>query len=57
LIAQVSSPTVLRIHPTDNVVIARRQQVGGTVLAQEEMTRKSLGLNPAFPRAVAILNG
>jgi Flp pilus assembly protein CpaB len=57
LIAQVSSPTVLRIHPTDNVVIARRQLVGGTVLAQEEMTRKSLALNSASPRAMAILNG
>jgi altronate hydrolase len=35
---QMSAPTVLRIHPADNVVIARRQLVGGTVLAQEAIT-------------------
>ncbi|NPC54919.1 hypothetical protein [Caenimonas soli] len=34
----MSAPTVLRIHPADNVVIARRQLVGGTVLAQEAIT-------------------
>jgi hypothetical protein len=29
------SPAVIRIHPADNVVIARRQLLGGTVLADE----------------------
>ena len=29
------SPPVIRIHPGDNVVIARRQLLGGTVLADE----------------------
>ena len=33
----MSSPTI-RIHPADNVVIARRQLVGGTVIADEGIT-------------------
>ena len=44
--AQMSAPTVLRIHPADNVVIARRQLVGGTVLAQEAII--VAGLVPAY---------
>jgi altronate hydrolase len=31
-------PPVIRIHPADNVVIARRQLLGGTVLASEGIT-------------------
>ena len=33
----MSSPTI-RIHPADNVVIARRQLLGGTAIAEEGMT-------------------
>ena len=33
----MSSPTI-RIHPADNVVIARRQLLGGTVIADEAIT-------------------
>ena len=29
---------IIRIHPADNVVIARRQLLGGTVLADEGVT-------------------
>ena len=32
-----TAPTI-RIHPEDNVVIARRQLLGGTVLAEEGVT-------------------
>ena len=35
--ATVAIPTI-RIHPADNVVIARRQLLGGTVLADEGVT-------------------
>jgi len=30
-----SAPPTIRIHPADNVVIARRQLLGGTALADE----------------------
>ena len=33
----MSSPAI-RIHPSDNVVIARRQLLGGTVIAEEGVT-------------------
>ena len=33
----MSSPAI-RIHPADNVVIARRQLLGGTVIADEAIT-------------------
>ena len=33
----MSSPTI-RIHPKDNVVIARRQLLGGTLIAEEGVT-------------------
>ena len=33
----MSSPTI-RIHPADNVVIARRQLLGGTAIADEGIT-------------------
>jgi altronate hydrolase len=32
------APPTIRIHPADNVVIARRQLLGGTVLAEEGLT-------------------
>jgi altronate hydrolase len=32
------APPAIRIHPADNVVIARRQLLGGTVLAEEGLT-------------------
>ncbi len=34
----MSAPAALRIHPSDNVVIARRQLVGGTLVAEEAIT-------------------
>ena len=37
----MSSPTI-RIHPADNVVIARRQLLGGTVVAEEGITVSGL---------------
>ena len=36
------SPAVIRIHPRDNVVIARSQLLGGTVLADEGVTVSGL---------------
>ena len=33
--AAAAAPPTIRIHPADNVVIARRQLLGGTVLAEE----------------------
>ena len=36
--AQVSTPAVLRIHAANNIVIARRRLVGGTVLEREAIT-------------------
>ena len=30
-----AAPPTIRIHPADNVIIARRQLLGGTVLADE----------------------
>jgi altronate hydrolase len=40
----MSDPLVIRIHPADDVVIARHQLVGGTVLASEGVT--VMGLVP-----------
>ena len=40
----MSDPLVIRIHPADDVVIARHQLVGGTLLASEGLT--VLGLVP-----------
>ena len=40
----MSDPLVIRIHPADDVVIARHQLVGGTVLASEGVT--VIGLVP-----------
>jgi altronate hydrolase len=34
----VSDPLVIRIHPNDDVVIARRQLVGGTRIESEGIT-------------------
>ena len=34
----MSQPLVIRIHPNDDVVIARRQLVGGTSLIDEKVT-------------------
>ncbi|MFT3822194.1 MAG: altronate dehydratase family protein [Rubrivivax sp.] len=41
----MSAGAAIRIHPDDNVVIARRQLVGGTVIAEEGIT--VAGLVPA----------
>ncbi len=40
----MSDPSIIRIHPADDVVIARQQLVGGTVLASEGVT--VIGLVP-----------
>ncbi|MES2102285.1 MAG: SAF domain-containing protein, partial [Pseudomonadota bacterium] len=40
----MSDPLVIRIHPADDVVIARQQLVGGTLLASEGVT--VIGLVP-----------
>ncbi len=40
----MASPPTIRIHPADNVVIARRQLVGGTDIASEGM--RVMGLIP-----------
>ena len=46
-----SAPPTIRIHPADNVVIARRQLLGGTVLADEGGLMVS-GLVPPLPRVM-----
>ena len=38
----MTDPLVMRIHPADDVVIARHQLVGGTVLAGEGVTISGL---------------
>ncbi|MEY4909970.1 MAG: hypothetical protein RL260_3688, partial [Pseudomonadota bacterium] len=38
----MSAGPVIRIHPGDNVVIARAQLLGGTVLADEGVTVSGL---------------
>ena len=40
----MSDPLVIRIHPADDVVIARTQLVGGTAIASEGIT--VMGLVP-----------
>jgi altronate hydrolase len=45
---------VIRIHPADDVVIARHQLVGGTVLAEEGVTVAGL-IPPGHKVAVPMI--
>jgi altronate hydrolase len=47
----MSDPLVIRIHPADDVVIARHQLVGGTRLADERVT--VIGLVPPGHKVAA----
>jgi altronate hydrolase len=38
----MAQPSIIRIHPADNVVIARTQLVGGTLLASEQLVVSGL---------------